>query len=70
MGRRLAGEIDAHPFGAVAAALCVGFAMGGGIPRGALTLLLGAGARAAAARLGEAILENAPNLRTAQEDPR
>ena len=68
LGRRLADEIDARPLQAVVAALCVGFALGGGVPRAALTLVLGAGARAVGARLGEAILENAPTFRTAPED--
>jgi hypothetical protein len=68
LGRRLASEIDTKPLHAVVAALCVGFALGGGIPRGAITLLLGVGARAAGSRLGESILENAPSFRAAQEN--
>jgi hypothetical protein len=68
LGRRLADEIDARPLHAVVAALCVGFALGGGLQRGALTLLLGIGARAAGARLGDAILENAPLPRAAPEE--
>ena len=68
LGRRLADEIDARPLQAVVAGLCVGFALGGGVSRGAMTLLLGGVGRVAAARLGEAILENAPSFRTAQEE--
>jgi hypothetical protein len=68
LGRRLAEEIDAQPLHAVVAALVVGFALGGGIPRGAITLLLGVGARAAGSRLGESILENAPRFGTAPEN--
>ncbi len=67
---RIREEIEAKPMLAVLAALCVGFALGGGVSRGALTLLLGVGARAAGSRLGDVILERAPRFRAAQEDLR
>lgn len=67
-GRRLRDEIDAKPMFAVVAAACVGFALGGGVSRGALTVLLGMGARAAGSRLSEAIIERAPRFEAAQED--
>ena len=51
-------QIAARPFAAVVVATCIGFALGGGVSRGILTLLLGAGARAAGARLSEVLLEN------------
>jgi len=53
----LRARVDANPFAAVAVASGIGFALGGGVSRGMLTLLLGAAARAAGARLSEAILE-------------
>lgn len=65
---RLRREIDDEPLLAVVASLCLGFALGGGVTRGALTLLLGVGARAAGSRLGDTILERAPTFRAAQED--
>jgi hypothetical protein len=65
-GRVLA-SIDAHPFPSVLAAVCVGFALGGGVPRGTAALLLGVGARAAGSRLGDFIVQNAPT-RAAQEN--
>ncbi len=68
VGRGLRDQIDAKPMQVVVAALCVGFALGGGIPRGVLTLLLGVGARAAGSRLGELIIERAPSFRAAQEE--
>jgi hypothetical protein len=67
LGRGLRDQIDTKPMQAVVAALCLGFALGGGIPRGVLTLLLGVGARAAGARLSEVIIERAPSFRAAQE---
>ena len=68
VGRRLRDEIETKPMFAVVAAACVGFALGGGIPRGALTVLLGMGVRAAGSRLSEAIIERAPRFHAAQED--
>ncbi|HEU4430239.1 MAG TPA: hypothetical protein VFT98_15875 [Myxococcota bacterium] len=50
-------RVDANPLAAVVVAAGLGFALGGGVSRGMLTLLLGAAARAAGARLSEAILE-------------
>lgn len=66
--RRLRAEVDGNPFVAVVASACLGFALGGGIPRGVITVLLGVGVRAAGSRLGEAMIERAPTFRTAQED--
>ena len=68
VGRELRKQVDAKPMQVVVGALCVGFALGGGIPRGVLTLLLGVGARAAGSRLGELIIERAPTFRAAQEE--
>jgi hypothetical protein len=70
LGRRLRDEIEAQPMFAVVAAACVGFALGGGVSRGALTVLLGVGVRAAGSRLGEAIIERAPRFQAAQEASR
>ncbi len=66
VSRGLRDQIEANPLQAVFAAACVGFALGGGIPRGVLTLLLGVGARAVGSRLGDVILEQAPSFRAAQ----
>ena len=68
LGRRVRAEIGARPMFAVTAAACLGFALGGGISRGALTVLLGVGVRAAGSRLSEAIIERAPRSQAAQED--
>lgn len=65
--RRLREEIEERPLLAVGASLCVGFALGGGVTRGVVTLLFGAGVRTAGSRLGRAILERASMVLAAQE---
>lgn len=48
-----------EPYLSAAAAFGIGFLLGGGLPRGAATMLAGAGARLAAARFGEEIFNRA-----------
>lgn len=57
-----------RPFVAFASAFCVGFALGGGVSRGLITLLLGAGGRVLAARVGDSILEHASHVGTTREE--
>jgi hypothetical protein len=58
--RTLRDAVSAQPILAVGAAACLGFLLGGGLPRGAATLLLGAGARLAGTWLEQEFLERAP----------
>ena len=55
LDRSLRVAIEAQPLLAVGAAAGVGFLLGGGLTRGAATLLLGAGARMVGAWLDEQI---------------
>jgi hypothetical protein len=55
--RKLRGAVDAQPLLAVGAAAGLGFLLGGGLPRGAVTVLLGVGARLAGAWLQQEFLE-------------
>ena len=57
--RKLCDAVAAQPLLAVGAAAGLGFLLGGGLPRGALTLLLGVGARMASAWLQQEFLEPA-----------
>lgn len=57
--RLLRDTVSAQPLLAVGAAAGLGFLLGGGLPRGALTLLLGVGARLAGAWLQQEFLEHA-----------
>jgi hypothetical protein len=57
LGRRVRSQVDAYPIATAVAATCVGFALGGGVTRGLLTLLLGAGVRIVGTRLGDSLLE-------------
>ena len=50
--------VAAQPLLAVGAAAGVGFLIGGGLPRGAITMLLGVGARMAGAWLQQEFLEH------------
>jgi len=67
--------VRSRPVAGVAAATGIGFVLGGGVrrfQRGWITLLLGAGVRLAASRVGDRILEYADELWYAddREDPR
>ena len=55
--RRLRGAVSAQPLIAVAAAAGVGFVLGAGLPRGAVSVLLGVGARLAGAWLQQEFVE-------------
>lgn len=55
--RKLRSAVDAQPLLAVGAAAGLGFLLGGGLPRGAVTVLLGIGARMAGAWLQQEFLE-------------
>jgi hypothetical protein len=57
--RKLRDAVAAQPLLAIGAAAGLGFLLGGGLPRGALTLLLGVGARKAGAWLQQEFLEPA-----------
>jgi len=57
--RKLRDTVEDQPVLAVGAAAGVGFLLGGGLPRGALTLLLGVGTRLAGAWLQREFLERA-----------
>ena len=56
--RMVRSTVAAQPLLAVGAAAGVGFLIGGGLPRGALTMLLGVGARMAGAWLQQEFLEH------------
>ena len=70
--RLLVEAVRAQPFAATAAAAGVGFLLGGGIPRGAMVLLVGTVTRVAAAWLSEEILtqRGAGSADSAAEGPR
>ena len=69
--RVLEEAVAAEPLVATAAAAGLGIVLGGGLPRGTIALLLGTGARVAAAWLGEEIrLRGAANDDSATEDDR
>ena len=55
--RALRDAVSAQPVLVVGAAAGLGFLLGGGLPRGALTLLIGVGARLAGAWLQQEFLE-------------
>jgi hypothetical protein len=57
--RKLRDAVSAQPLLTVGAAAGLGFLLGGGLPRGALTMLLGVGARLAGAWLQQEFLEHA-----------
>jgi len=57
--QKLRDTVEEQPVLAVGAAAGVGFLLGGGLPRGALTLLLGVGTRVAGAWLQREFLERA-----------
>ena len=57
--QKLRETVEGQPVLAVGAAAGVGFLLGGGLPRGALTLLLGVGTRMAGAWLQREFLERA-----------
>ena len=57
--QKLRDTVEDQPVLAVGAAAGVGFLLGGGLPRGALTLLLGVGTRVAGAWLQREFLERA-----------
>jgi hypothetical protein len=57
--RTLRHAVSAQPLLAVGAAAGIGFLLGGGLSRGAATLLLGVGARIAGAWLDEQVRERA-----------
>jgi hypothetical protein len=59
--RRLREAVSEQPVLAIGAAAGIGFLLGGGLSRGALTLLLGVGTRMAGAWLQREFLESAPN---------
>jgi hypothetical protein len=54
--RLLRESVEAQPVLTAGAALGIGFLVGGGLPRGAVTLLLGVGGRLAASWLSEELL--------------
>lgn len=56
--RILRDTVSAAPLLAVGAAAGLGFLVGGGLPRGALTVILGVGARMAGAWLQQEFLEH------------
>ena len=56
--RMVRSTVSAQPLLAVGAAAGVGFLIGGGLPRGAITMLLGVGARMAGAWLQQEFLEH------------
>jgi hypothetical protein len=57
--QKLRDTVDEQPVLAVGAAAGIGFLLGGGVSRGALTLLLGVGTRMAGAWLQREFLERA-----------
>ncbi len=57
--QKLRDTVDGQPVLAVGAAAGIGFLLGGGLSRGALTLLLGVGTRMAGAWLQREFLERA-----------
>jgi len=57
--RKLRDAVSAQPLLAVGVAAGIGFLLGGGLSRGAASLLLGAGARLAGAWLQQEFLERA-----------
>jgi hypothetical protein len=70
LSERLREQVEARPIAAAAASLVAGFALGGGVNRQLVTLILGIGARAAANRLQESIFERTPEAERAEEEPR
>jgi hypothetical protein len=56
-GETCADTVASQPYAVTAAALGVGFVLGGGVSRGATTLLLGTVLRSASALLGRRLLE-------------
>ena len=67
--QKIGSVVQGEPYLAIAAALGVGFLLGGGIKRSTATLLLGAGARMLAFRLGDDLLERLGAFEDGDDDP-
>jgi hypothetical protein len=69
LGDLLAEQLGERPYVALSAAAALGFALGGGLPRGTLGLMVGLGSRAAASWLGALLVAPPVSSRRAYAQP-